>query len=124
MTSFHSINFIRVLYQIRILNEVMKLQNCLSYFVFRHENEKKQAELKMPDAISRKILVLGAGMVSSPLIEYHTRKPGTNVTVGMYPQRLLLMTEKTVVSELEKIILQYVLRYRDVLPFWLALQDI
>jgi len=47
----------------------------------RHENEKKQAELRKKDAISKKILVLGAGMVASPLIEYHTRKPGTNVTV-------------------------------------------
>ena len=53
----------------------------LDYF-FRHENEKKQAELRKKDAISKKILVLGAGMVASPLIEYHTRKPGTNVTVG------------------------------------------
>ena len=62
----------------------MEFQNCLSCLVFRYENEKRQAELKMQDAVSRKILVLGAGMVSSPLIEYHTRKPGTNVTVGMF----------------------------------------
>ena len=43
----------------------------------------------MQDAVSRKILVLGAGMVSSPLIEYHTRTPGTNITVGRYLRDIL-----------------------------------
>lgn len=55
---------------------------ALFLLIFRHEDEKKQAELGVQDVVSRKILVLGAGKVSSPLIEYHTRKPGTSVTVG------------------------------------------
>ena len=53
-------------------------------FFFRHETEKKQAELGVMNTISRKILVLGAGKVSSPFIEYHTRNPGTSVTVGKF----------------------------------------
>ena len=55
---------------------------AVSILPCRHENEKEQAELGLQDAISKKILVLGAGKVSSPLIEYHTRKPGTSVTIG------------------------------------------
>eukprot|EP00795_Rhopilema_esculentum_P002141 gene2141-17728_t len=47
----------------------------------RHENERKQAELGVQSSVSKKILVLGAGKVSSPFIEYHTRRQSTGVTV-------------------------------------------
>ncbi|XP_065067080.1 alpha-aminoadipic semialdehyde synthase, mitochondrial-like [Rhopilema esculentum] len=47
----------------------------------RHENERKQAKLGFQSSVSKKILVLGAGKVSSPFIEYHTRRQSTGVTV-------------------------------------------
>ena len=51
---------------------------------YRHENERKQAELGVQSSVSKKILVLGAGKVSSPFIEYHTRRQSTGVTVGKF----------------------------------------
>ncbi len=54
----------------------------LCLLVSSDEESKRIGSQSVKTAITDRVLVLAAGMMSNPLVEYLTRNPATSVTVG------------------------------------------
>ena len=51
---------------------------------------REQAQILKKEGMKR-VLVLGSGYVSGPVVEYLTRDPGTQVTIGEAPWLIIVM---------------------------------